>query len=374
MNPTIKYLAILLLCALPGVGCEEKVVYEDSLEAGSIQVSNITDNTLRVYTGETFRIEMSVLPPEAKSAEQIKYAYVSGNEQIFTVSSDGVVSGVKPGEAVLRIEAVNRDGMKTAVMVSVTNKLYPVTEIKIDERLKNLTLAVGDEIQLDGYIKVLPENASNKAYTLESSNGQTLAVTESGSVKALALGNATLTVKAKDGSGITATCKISIKEPVYKAIDRSAWTVIPSHNLPADAAISNAPGSLIDGNISTCLSMVKPGKSYAGISVGADEAVFFVVDMKAKTKFNYFKISHRTSNPQLYLRIWGVSLFGSDDNKTFTPIRENIPIGYDGVNDHTVRMLNESDYRYLKVQYTDWSKQSGSAIQIAEFELGLFGF
>jgi hypothetical protein len=370
----IKYTAILLLSVLPGAGCEEKVIYEESPEAGSIHVSNITGNTLRVCTGETFRIEMRVQPPAAESGEQIKYAYVSGNEEIFTVTADGTVRGVKPGEAVLRIEALHRESLKTAVMVSVTDRLYPVTEIRIDERLKDLTLAVGDEIRPDSYVRVLPENASDKGYTLESSHAQTLAVTPSGSVKALALGDATLTLKATDGSGVTATGHISVKEPVYAAHDRSAWTVTPSHALPDDAAISNAPGSLIDGNPATCLSLVKPGKSYGGISVSADEEVHFIIDMQAETTLNYIRITHRTSNPQLYLRVWGVTLYGSDDNNRYTPIRENIPIVYDGVNDYTVRMIEESHCRYLKVQYTDWSKQSGSTIQVAEFEAGQYSF
>ena len=374
MNPTIKYLVFFLLFAVLGTGCEEKIIYEDSPEIGSIYVDGITDNTIHVYTGETFQVEMNILPPEAKLTEQVKYVYSSGNEQIFTVNANGVMNGVSPGEAVLYIEVSNYTGLKTVVMVSVTDKIYPVTEIKVDERLKSLTMAVGDEIEANEYIEIIPENASNKEYTLESSNGEVLTVTQSGNVKALALGDVVLTIKAKDGSDVTATCNISVKEPVYDALNRLAWTVTPSHNLPADAAIKNAPESLIDGDIATCLSMVKPGKSYAGVAVGADEDVFFVIDMKEKSTFNYFKIFHRTSNTQPYLRAWGVSLFGSNDGETFESIRENVPVEYEGVNDHTVRIMHESAYRYLKVQYTDWNPQSGSTIQIAEFELGLFGF
>lgn len=374
MNQTIKYVVFLFLFTLLASGCDDEIVYKESLEIGSMYVDGITDNTIHVYTGGTFQVEMKILPPEAKLNEAIKYAYSSGNEQVFTVDAAGLLSGVAPGEAVLYVEGSGYPGLKTTTMVSVTDEIFPVTEIKVDERLKELTLAVGDEIILSKYIEILPENASNKEYSLAIDNTEVLELTESGNLKAMKLGKGVLTIQALDGSNVTAACNISVKEPTYTALDRSAWTVATSHDLPADAAIKNAPESLIDGSISTCLSMVKPGKNYAGITVGADEDVFFIIDMKQKSTFNYFKIFHRTSNSLSYLRVWGVSLFGSDDGKTFELIRENIPVEYEGVTGHTVRTMDESNYRYLKVLYVDWDAKSGSTIQIAEFELGTSGF
>ena len=374
MSQTIKYIIFLFLFTLSMSGCEEKIIYEDSLEVGSIYVDEITDNTIHVYTGETFQVKMNLLPPEAKVTEQLKYVYSSGNEKVFTVNGNGVISGVSPGEAILYVEASNYSELKTIAMVSVTDEIFPVTEIRLDERLKNLALAIGDEIVVGEYLEILPEKATNKQYSLAISNKEVLALTESGTIKALSLGESVLTIKALDGSNVTATSKILVKEPSYTPLDRSTWTVSTSHNLPDDAAIKNAPESLIDGSIATCLSMVKPGKSYAGVTVGANEEAFFIIDMKEKSAFNYFKIFHRTSNTQLYLRVWGVSLFGSNDGKTFEPIGENIPVEYDGVTSHTARLMHDSNYRYLKVQYSNWDPKSGSTVQIAEFELGVFGF
>lgn len=374
MNRTIQYVTFFLLFAALFAGCEEKIVYEDNPGVGSIYVDGVTDNTVHLYAGETFQVEMNIQPSDAKLDGPVLYLYKSGNERVFTVDAKGLIRGGAAGEAVLQITLPNYPALKTVAMVAVTDKVHPVTEIKIDDRLKNLSVGVGDEIEIGKYITILPENASNKEYTLQVSNKDVLAVTESGSVKALALGEATVTIKAKDGSNVSAICSVAVKEPAYSALDRSKWTVTTSHNLPVDNAIKNAPESLIDGSIATCLSMVKPGKSYAGVSVSADEDVFFIIDMKEKSAFNYFKIFHRTSNTQLYLRVWGVSLLGSNDGETFEVIRQNILVEYDGVNHSTVRMMDKLNYRYLKVLYTDWDPKSGSTAQIAEFELGTFGF
>lgn len=370
----MKYVFLLLLFVLLGTGCEEKINYEESLEAGSIQVDGIQDNTINVHTGETFQVKMNVQPSDAKLSVQPQYLFSSGDKQVFTVDANGIVSGITPGESVLYIETSNYEGLKTMAVVSVTDKIYPVAEIKVDERMKNHTIAVGDEIAIGKYIEILPANASNKEYSLLSSNKEVLDVTETGNVKALALGDAVLTIKAKDGSNTAATCNISVKVPVYNTIERTGWEVTTSHKLPVDDAIKNAPKSLIDGDKATCMSMVKPGKSYGGVSVGKDEAIYFILDMKEKTDFNYLKIFHRTSNSLHYLRTWGVSLFGSNDGETFEPIREDIPVEYDGVDDHTIRLTDKLTYRYLKVQHVNWHLQSGSTIQIAEVEMGTYGF
>ena len=75
-------------------------------------------------------------------------------------------------------------------------KVSGITEIKVSET-KSLTL------------EVLPSNATNKEVEWSSSDNEVLTV-ENGTVKALKAGVATVTAKAKDGSGKEGTIEIKV--------------------------------------------------------------------------------------------------------------------------------------------------------------------
>lgn len=58
---------------------------------------------------------------------------------------------------------------------------------------------------------VAPEKATNKGIKWSSSNTKVAAVDKNGKVKALQNGTATIKATAKDGSGVSASCKITYK-------------------------------------------------------------------------------------------------------------------------------------------------------------------
>ena len=57
---------------------------------------------------------------------------------------------------------------------------------------------------------VAPEKATNKGIKWSSSNTKIAAVDKNGKVKALQNGTATIKATAKDGSGVSASCKITV--------------------------------------------------------------------------------------------------------------------------------------------------------------------
>lgn len=61
---------------------------------------------------------------------------------------------------------------------------------------------------------VKPTNATNKAVTWKSSNTKIVTVNQSGTITGKAMGTATVTVTAKDGSKKTASCKVTVGKPV----------------------------------------------------------------------------------------------------------------------------------------------------------------
>lgn len=71
-----------------------------------------------------------------------------------------------------------------------------------------LSMAPGEEKQITATI--LPEDATDKSVSWTTDNTAVATVSEGGLVTAVGQGTATITCKAKDGSGVQATCSISV--------------------------------------------------------------------------------------------------------------------------------------------------------------------
>lgn len=75
-----------------------------------------------------------------------------------------------------------------------------------------LTLTKGQTQKLTA--TVVPANATNKAVTWKTSDKNVATVSENGLVTAKSAGTATITCTAQDGSGVKATCKVTVTVPV----------------------------------------------------------------------------------------------------------------------------------------------------------------
>ena len=73
------------------------------------------------------------------------------------------------------------------------------------------TLILGDILNLTDGLTIEPENATNNRVIWRSSNPEVARV-DSGTVTALAEGNAIITVTSTDGSNVSATCTVTVKE------------------------------------------------------------------------------------------------------------------------------------------------------------------
>lgn len=372
-----KYIYIIasfcLVMSLAFTGCEDDIEYVESAKPQSIKILDITDNSIAVHTTETFQVSMGVVPENAEMETPITYTYESGDKEVFTVSATGLITGTGVGEAPLYVTTPEYPDLKTTAIVTVTDRYFNITSIEVDEQFRNYTMAPNSTLDLSPYVTVKPDNATNPAVTYESSNPEVASVTENGFIEAKQAGTATIRIKPVDNSPVTGECIITVKETVYTDLDRTNWVITPSHQLPPDDAIKNSPESLIDGLLNTCLSMVKPDKNYAGISVPKTDEVYFVIDMQSEQEMEYMKIGHRSTNTQTYLRPYAMTISGSNDGTTFTPIIENAK-GQPEEAEYTIHFPLKAKYRYVKVLYTEWDEKSGSTIQIAELNIGKMAF
>lgn len=91
---------------------------------------------------------------------------------------------------------------------TVTPEIIPVSQITLNKT--ETSISVGNSETLTA--TVAPENAANKALTWASSDEDVATVAPDGTVTAVKAGAATITATAADGSGKSATCKVTVTD------------------------------------------------------------------------------------------------------------------------------------------------------------------
>ena len=176
-------------------GCEEKTdVTVDAYPADSIKLDR---TTATVNAGSKLTLRATVTPELAAMSSVV--LWTSSNTSVATVA-DGVVTAKKAGTAT--ITATVGD-LKATCKVTVIQK---VTSLRVTP----VTVYNGKTAKIK--VTVSPSTASNKAVTYSSNNKSVATVTSAGVVKGVKPGTAYITVKAKDGSGKYAKCKVTVKQ------------------------------------------------------------------------------------------------------------------------------------------------------------------
>lgn len=161
----------------------------------------LNKTTKSVFVGKTYKLKATVGP---KNATSKTVTWKSSNTKVATVSSSGVVKGKKAGTATIYCIAKDGSGIQTSCQITVTK---PVTKVKLNK--KSLSLKVKKSYTLK--VTVGPKSATNKSVTWKSSNKKIATVSQNGTIVAKKKGTVTITVKAKDGSGKSAKCRVKVK-------------------------------------------------------------------------------------------------------------------------------------------------------------------
>lgn len=166
----------------------------------------LNKTSVSLQEGASTTLKVTLTP---KNTTQKTLQWSTSNKKVATVSSKGVVKAVNKGTATITIK-VKGTTKKATCKVTVKAKTpakIKVTKLTFGEKQK--TLEEGSTYQTR--ITVAPSNATNKSVAYISSNASVATVDANGKVVAKKVGNATITATAKDGSGKTATCKITVK-------------------------------------------------------------------------------------------------------------------------------------------------------------------
>ena len=164
----------------------------------------VLDATQReVKVDDLFTLVANVLPKEADP----KVTWHLSQPGILDMVGNGQFKALKAGEVTITATAQDGSGMKATCRVVVKNPM--ATQVVLNKTQHNAI--VDDVFTLTA--KVMPEKAAqNVVWTMDKTN--ILQDLGNGKFKALKAGEVTITATAQDGSGMKATCRVVVKNPM----------------------------------------------------------------------------------------------------------------------------------------------------------------
>ena len=220
--------AIIICEARDGSGV--KAECQISVTTTATQSVSITaEGSTTLKATETVQLKATVLP--ATSSDK-SVRWQSANPDIAIVDNTGLVTAVSVGS--VQITATNSGGQTASVSITVIPT--PVESIKLNKT--SATLKATEALALIATVN--PETATDKSLEWTSDNEAVATVNQNGVVTAIATGEAVITVKAKDGSNVTATCRVNVTATEVTSITitaNGATTLRASENVQLMATI-----------------------------------------------------------------------------------------------------------------------------------------
>lgn len=185
-----------------------------------------------IFVGDSETLTATITPENATNQ---KVTWKSSNAAVATVDAAGKVTAVKAGEATITV--TTEDGGKTATC-KVTVKPNLVSEIT----LAALAIYVGESKAVTATVK--PDDATNKELTWKSSDESIATVDNTGKVTGKKIGTATITATARDGSGVSGSCTVTVLSPVKKVtVTPANLTLGKNKSYTLTATVDAQPGT-----------------------------------------------------------------------------------------------------------------------------------
>ncbi len=201
--------------------------------------TSVTVNPTSKYLqkGKSFTIKATVT---SETATDKSVTWSTSKKKVATVSASGVVKGKKVGTAYITASAKDGSGASARCKVMVVRK---VTSLKLNKY--KAKVLVGDTCKLKATIK--PKNATIKGIEWSSSDNTIATVDSSGRIHGIAAGLVKIRAKAKDGSGKSAVCLVTVTDPVpATGVDVANNDIIVARGRQIQSGIRIAPANSTD--------------------------------------------------------------------------------------------------------------------------------
>jgi len=171
---------------------------------------SLSPSSTSLKVGKQIQISATVSP---NNATDKSVSWSTSNSSVATVNSSGWVTAEGVGTATITCKANDGSGVSNTCSIAV-DPIF-VTNIALD--VTSASLLVGETQQLTATVS--PNNATDNSISWSSSNNSVASVSSNGLVTAKGAGTATITCRANDGSGVQATCNVTVPEPVTISIN-----------------------------------------------------------------------------------------------------------------------------------------------------------
>lgn len=199
---TFKFIAALCGLAALACGCEKEETKTEEVEKEPVKVETVTldKSSLNLVEEQEALLVATFSPAEAEVGAVV---WASSNDKVASVSQEGKVSALAPGEATISVAAGD---VKAECKVTVTKRIIKVTQITLSAT--ELNLEPGGEAQLTATFD--PADADLSSVVWASSAEAVATVSQDGKVKAVADGVATISITA---GAVKAVCQVTVQTP-----------------------------------------------------------------------------------------------------------------------------------------------------------------
>ena len=206
----------------------------------TIKVTGVSLNkkstTINVKAKETL---VATIKPSNSTNKNVTWS--SSNTKVATVSSDGVVTGVKAGSATITVKTVDGEFTSSCTVKVVTPKVN-VTSVKVNKTEASLKTGNKEKI----VATITPDNATNKEVIWTSSNDKVAIVDGNGEITAIGEGNAVISAISADNNSLLSTINVNVEKTIIEVtniilnssrnnLDVGECEEIVSNVVPSDA-------------------------------------------------------------------------------------------------------------------------------------------
>ena len=342
MKKVLYYICAFVLAAcLPA--CSDNMPKEEKdIRVQSVNLPDTIANGVELEVGDEMSIAGLAVVEPAGATNRAEY-YSSSDTGVATVSEDGKIKAVSEGTTVISVfvDEVSASFTLTVIPVRIT----PLTSLSFSaDRIK---VFKGQSLDVSVYLSFTPEDAAKDiVLSLESTQ---IAVIEGYVITANASGEVKLTASSRTNPSLKAETTVGIPTGDY---DRTGWGVTASQDVSAwtSAAENNSLAAAVDGDLTSNLCLVRPGKSIYGIT-NSDANFWFCVNMGQSQKVNFIRFIWNSN--EKFCRYYQIDeILGSTDGVEFTSIVKQLSLQGGGGNEDSrespIIYIPESTYQYYK--------------------------
>lgn len=187
-----------------GVAGTYAQTYANQVEATFVDLSvpatsvSLNEEALDLFVGGVKTLTATVAPLDCTDV----ISWGSSNNHVASVSDNGEITAHNVGTVTITVEVGN---LQASCRVTVTQ---PVTSLCFQD--EEVTVVVGGSV--GNFVYLLPQNATNKELEYSSADTSVATLDVNGTIWGVGVGSTTITVRATDGSGVSASCRVTVTE------------------------------------------------------------------------------------------------------------------------------------------------------------------